>query len=221
MPILKQTQSPFGAALGFHVAGRAEIDIQGVHQVAMVTVSSWPAESDYIANEGRGAAWNWHVGLPLAALAGATFATSVEAALLTDENSPFVGGSIIPFASGLDVARQRQWARIKQTRNVLEQGGFVWDGSTFDSDMLSSARWQATVGSAARAVAASDATWATPWKLADNTFRVLTASNVAAIDDTRFAYMRSLHIISNTLYEQISDPAKATVAEVEAVVWPA
>lgn len=215
MPILKQTQTPFGAALGFHVAMRAEIDLAGVHQVAIVAVASWPAESDYIAADGRGAAWNWQIPVPLAAIDGGGVLASLEAALIADAASPFLGGAAAPFPSGVEAARARQWARIKQTRDILNSLPITFDGVTIDGDNASRQNVMGAI-MAMQLIAEIERYWI----CADNVRRLLTLAQIIGLGTALAARTQELVDIGDALRAQINDPSKTTVAEVEAVVWP-
>jgi hypothetical protein len=216
MPIIKQVQTPSGIAVGYHVFSRAEI-IAGIATV-LVTVKSWVNENNAVLLNNRSPAWEWVVSIPQTGLNFRNFDTAVEAALINDANSPFLAGSIVSSAATLDALRTRLWAKIKQKRDELEQGGFEWNGVTFDSDLISSARWQATVSRAARN---TDPEWKVTWKLADNTFRDLSAADIIAIDNARFDRIVGIHRIANGLYTQIFDPAKTTAEEIQAVAnWP-
>jgi hypothetical protein len=189
--------------------------MQGEHQVAVIDVQSWPDESDYIAADGKGSTWTWHVGIPLAAIDGAAFTATVEAALIVVEHSVFLGGVTMPFTSGLDAARLRQWARIKQTREVLNSLPITVDQITIDGDNASQqAIFRANVemlrtGETERG-----------WICFDNVKRPLTIDQIGALYAALDARKQALIDISAALRWQIFDPGKTTVAEVEAIVWP-
>lgn len=61
-----------------------------------------------------------------------------------------------------------QWNQIKEARAKAEYSGFVWDGSTFDSDAVSQNRITGAV-----TLAAISSTFTLDWILADNSTRTL------------------------------------------------
>ena len=65
----------------------------------------------------------------------------------------------------LDEIKDQKWAQIKQQRNAMEFGGFVYNGNTYDSDQVSQGR---ITGAAAAGVDQI-------WTLADNTTVEFTA----------------------------------------------
>lgn len=67
-------------------------------------------------------------------------------------------------------------AALKAARDAEQFGGFVWDGSTFDSDERSQ-----TLLLGMFTTAALGALPDTPFRLADNSWRVLTASDMVQV----------------------------------------
>ena len=76
----------------------------------------------------------------------------------------------------LEDHKTAHWALIKAARNEAEFGGFIWNGSTFDSDQVSQARIQGAV-----LLATSNPDFVVDWTLADNTVRSLTTDDLNAI----------------------------------------
>lgn len=72
--------------------------------------------------------------------------------------------------------RDTKWTEIKRARSTAEYGGFVWDGSTFDSDAISQARIQGAVQLAGMAPSFS-----IDWTLQDNAVRTLSAADILAV----------------------------------------
>lgn len=69
--------------------------------------------------------------------------------------------------------------RLKDKREALLQGGFDWDGSTFDSDAaISQPR---LLGAFTTAVAGGWPAEGQAWRLKDNSWRTLSAANVLAV----------------------------------------
>ena len=214
MPILKEITNQNGLTLSYHLAIGIKSDLLTNPDVTVITVRSWASEQSYA--DGDSTASEVSHEIPSLGVSP----KNAEQSLIDAPGSEFIGGSLLHAPGGLEVARGRQWSKIKQIRNQLEQSGFTWDGSTFDSNMISSIRWTATLGKASREHLRGNAEWTETWKLADNTYRVLTATDVIAVDDARYAYVKGLHTTCAILEAQVNDPAKTTIAEVEAVSWP-
>lgn len=114
----------------------------------------------------------------------------------------------------LDDFKAEQWATIKKARDTAEFGGFVWDGSRFDSDPLSQSRIQG----AAQLAANAGPGWTIDWTLADNTVRTLSASQITAVGVALGEHVNSCHETARALRQQIEQAT--TKEDVLAVVWP-
>ncbi len=68
----------------------------------------------------------------------------------------------------LDEVKAYKWEQLKQQRNVLEFGGFEFEGDIYDSDQVSQGR----------ILGASIAGLSQVWTLANNSTRLLTASQL-------------------------------------------
>lgn len=215
--ILKPTTSPFGAAIGYHCVKRIEGNLDDAHAQLSLTVHSWPAEEDYVAHQGRGPTHVWYLTIDQAAIDGAQLLASIEQALVSasPEASPFAGGSIVAPVTGLAAARVRQWARIKQTRDVLNKQPIEHDGIEVDGDDRSR---QNLMG----AIMAMQLTGETSrqWVCADNVKRLLTLEQIIALGTALAARTQDLVETGDALRAQIFDPALETVEAVEAVAWP-
>lgn len=110
------------------------------------------------------------------------------------------------------------WDRIKACRDVAEFSGFVWDGSTFDSDQISQSRVQGGAQLATLAALASQA-FSVPWTLQDNSVRVLSGSDMLAAGEAMGIHVITVHGIGRALRDAIE--AATTQEELEAIVWPA
>lgn len=205
MPILKSITAPNGAAVGFHKAMQASVDLST--QRVAINVASWASEEAYIA--GNGLVWMWPVDAGPSALADVDPALTLIA--------PFDGGTVVTDgALTLDAAKLRQWALVKDARDAAQFGGFTWDGSTFDSDAMSQQRIMGAVQLAMMAAAAAQ-DYSVDWTLADNSTRTLAGANVLAVGEALGALVKGAFDRGVTLREQIN--AATTVEAVQAVAW--
>lgn len=206
MPILKTLIAPNGVTVAFHKpATTGEINFAA--GVVVVRMLSWIDQAAHDASAGTSPLWSWPVTVPL------DQAADVEAAMLV--SGPFAGGSRVSDTSGsLEARRARRWAELKQQREVREYGGFVWDGSAFDSDPESRARIMGAVQLAVLAAAEGQAFERT-WVLADNSTRVLSGEDMVAV-----GLALGLHV--GRLFDQgVQVRAQlATSTEPETINWP-
>lgn len=70
-------------------------------------------------------------------------------------------------------------ARLRNKRDALLEGGFTWDGSTFDSDTAVSQ--PRLLGLFATAIAGGIPPSGYPWRLKNNSWRVLSAADAIAV----------------------------------------
>jgi len=215
MPIIKQIKSGSGAMLNYHVATRTEVALGGPFELAVVTVCSWPQESDYVSTGGLAPVSVIHPGIPLQALGGTSYLGAVEAALVGSASSPLFGGTAVAAVDDVEAARVRQWARLKQTRELLDFQPLAIDGIAIDGDERSR---QNILGAIVDMQLTGHAS--RNWICADNVSRELSAALLTAFGIAMAARTQSLVEISYTLRGQVFDPLKTTVAEIEAVVWP-
>lgn len=215
--ILKSLNSPFGAALGYHSVKRIEGNLDDASAQLALIVHSWPSEESHVALEGKGPTYVWCLSVPQAALNGSQLLLSCEQALVAapGDGSPFVGGSIVAAVTGLDAARVRQWARIKQAREILNLSALEIDGIAVDGDERS----RQNILGAIVDMQLTDMT-SRNWICADNVSRELTAAQLIAFGTGLAARTQALVETSYQLRGEIFDPAKTTVEAVEAVVWP-
>lgn len=113
----------------------------------------------------------------------------------------------------LDLAKAQQWEKIKSARSDAEYGGFVWDGSTFDSDPLS----QQKIIGASQLATLNPNNFSIDWTLKDNTVRTLNATEMNEVGVALGQHVNAQYVKGRTLREQIE--AATTKAEVEAVHW--
>jgi hypothetical protein len=106
-----------------------------------------------------------------------------------------------------------KWSEIKQARSQAEYGGFVWDGSTFDSDATSQGRITGAV-----TLAQMSSTFEINWILADNTVRTLGQIEMLQVGGALGEYVATQFAIGAYLRGLID--GATTIAEVEAITWP-
>ena len=83
----------------------------------------------------------------------------------------------------LDEIKAQKWAEIKSQRDQLEFGGFEFDGDIYDSDQVSQGR---ILGAASAGVDQV-------WTLADNSTRLLTASQLQQLYATLQMHIAAAH----------------------------
>lgn len=113
----------------------------------------------------------------------------------------------------LDELKEQKREEINQARDAAEQGGFEYNGKTFDSDQVSAQR----ISMAAQAMAlAPDGTTIT-WTCQDNTTVDLTAKDLVGLVVALAAWSNTCHQKATELKAQIE--AAETAEEVEAIKW--
>jgi Domain of unknown function (DUF4376) len=113
--------------------------------------------------------------------------------------------------------RAKKWADVKASRDAMEFGEFTWDGSRFDCDMVSQLRLQIAYDGAREAIE-QEASFEQPWKLADNTFRVLSAADVVLVKRAQGENTKAAHLIAAGLWAQITTAEEPE--DLEAITWP-
>jgi hypothetical protein len=112
----------------------------------------------------------------------------------------------------LQQIKDAKWAEIKVARTEQEYGGFVWDGSPFDSDALSQQR---IIG--ASQWAGMNSSFTIDWTLADNTVRILNAQEMMAVGGALGIHVEQAFTKGRDLRTLIDNAQ--TIAEVEAIHW--
>jgi len=107
-----------------------------------------------------------------------------------------------------------KWAQIKAARAAAEDGGFAWDGSTFDSDMASNLR----ISGAVQLAQIVGGAFNIGWTLADNSVRTLSAAQMVAVGVAAGQHVAAQRATARALREQIQ--AATTPQELEAIAWP-
>ena len=112
--------------------------------------------------------------------------------------------------------REHKWAQIKAARDASEFGGFVWDGSTFDSDAMSQSRIQGAVQLAQMAMS-QGLPWLIEWTLADNSVRTLGAEQMIAVGVALGEHVATQHARARS--RRLAIEQAQTALEISAVQW--
>jgi hypothetical protein len=112
----------------------------------------------------------------------------------------------------LEQAREQRLAQIQAERDAVLFGGFQWDGSTFDSNADSQSRLMGL-----RVDAMLPTFTPRGWRLADNTWRTLSAADAAGIWVALTEHMEGQFRRFEAREAAIN--AATTVAAVDAVTW--
>lgn len=112
--------------------------------------------------------------------------------------------------------RAEAWARIKSARDAAERGGMTFDGSTFDTDVLSQQRIAGAVQMAQLALAAGTP-WSIEWTLLDNTVRSLDANQMIGVGVALATHINAQHVKARGLRALID--AATTLEQLEAIQW--
>ena len=108
--------------------------------------------------------------------------------------------------------RARKWFEIKNARDAQEFGGFYWDNSKFDSDLISQSRIQGAV-----ILAMQNPSFTIDWTLKDNSVRTLSAADMLAVGQALATHVEIAHTKARTIRTQLD--AATTIPEVEAIFW--
>jgi hypothetical protein len=212
MAIIKQTTMKLGARAEFHRVKAVQLtDAPGGIKVAAI-VHSWAVQLDH------------DQGLPPLQMEphqvsvsspSEDFFAAAEAALVVADG-PLSGGDIIQIAPAteLDAARLRRLSELKLKRNEVEQGGFVWDGSRFDSDIAS----QVKILGAVQLAAAVGEDFELSWTLADNTVRTLDFVDMTGVGLAMGGHITQTHTTWREVRAAVM--AAGSAQDVDAVSWP-
>lgn len=207
--ILKEYTLPNGAVTQAHVV--RELSITGEMTHVNVQVSNFASEAARI--NGAGLMGNTTTVIPLSVLEG-PFVASVEYWLITNDDSPFVGGVIAADRTGtLEGAKARAWEAVKATRAVKEIGNFMYDGGSYQADK------ERVTGAVQLAVLAKMNGWAfsETWTLTDNSTRTLSADGIIGLGVALGKFVSGIYAIGRVLRTQID--AATTIEEVNSINW--
>lgn len=205
--------TPNGALTSLHIIRNLEVNF--ISNTAIFNISSFPNVEAY--NSGLPPLWSTPLDIPLTYLVDPIF-ESLEQWAITYGSSFLSDGIIMADTSlSLESAKGRKWSEIKVNRLTKEYGGFIYDGSVFDSDEDSTRR---IVGATTLASLAknSQQPFSIDWTLADNSVRTLNADSMIGAGEALGQYVASIHAISRTLRDQIENAT--TVEEVTSIHWP-
>jgi hypothetical protein len=214
MPINKAVQADNGITVSYHRATRLAVDLAG--NTAQVTVNSHASEQAALDN--LPIAWQWHMDVPVAALAGGepTLLDEVEVALVSLDTSPFYSGDrVVDLGDTLDVAKARAWNRIKVARAIAESSDVAYDGGLYqaDKERISGATQLAWMAKAA------GQDYSITWTLTDNSTRTLDADGMIGLGVALGLQVTHVYDTGRALRDQIA--AATTIEEVNAIGWPA
>lgn len=215
MSIIHNITAPNGAPCGYFRVMGFEFRPRDSDQLK-VQIGGWVAEADALG--GALPVFNWYVELSPAALNVAQPIPSLEAALTTVADSPWLGGTVVPTSSPLDEARTRRWALIKLQREEFIARPIDLAGvGKFDADPKSAENIKGAVQLAILAQAAGQP-WQVDWTMFDNSVRTLTAAEVIALGQALGQRVDQAHQTARTLRAAIE--AAQTVAQLEVISWP-
>lgn len=113
-----------------------------------------------------------------------------------------------PASPTLAEAKAAKVKDLRALREVAISSGFTWDGSMFDSDQKSQTR---ILGAAIAALPSI------PWRLADNSWRTLSAADTTALWGALQAHIQQAFATFAAREAQVM--AATTVEQVQAVAW--
>ena len=214
--LLKSITTPGGAQVAYHSVARIEAEVNDQGNMVVAHVRSWPSEINFIEHSGLHFTHVWYVVIPLAMLEPGDLFVSCEHALANNEfaSNEFYGASVVPGASGLDAARARQWAMIKQTRSIVINMPIDVDGRRYDADTASRELILGAIEDL------PEDTSPVEWTLEDNTVASITKADLVAVKAECKTRIYSAYGIARALRSQIFDPAKTTIEEITSIVWP-
>jgi hypothetical protein len=112
----------------------------------------------------------------------------------------------------LATAQQQSLDKVKAARDDFLNGGFTWDGSTFDSDDTSQLRLLGLY------TAAQDPSYQPEaWRLQDNSWRVLSADDAKNVWNALKQHIQDAFTKFANYETQIN--ATTTNAQADAIVW--
>lgn len=116
----------------------------------------------------------------------------------------------------LEELKEARRAEIKQARTKAEYAGFVWDGSVFDSDVVSQGRITGAVTLALIALQAQQP-YEVTWTLADGSFRILSAQDLLSVGAALGTHVQTNFNKGQALQVQID--AATTKEELDLITW--
>lgn len=205
--------TPNGASPQFHLVRNLEIIFAS--NIATVNINSYSTQELY--NSGTPPIWSTLLNIPISVIDHPVL-LSLETWIISDPGSPLYNGTIISDTGiTLEAVKDRKWSEIKTIRLSKEYGGFICNGSRYDSDEDSTRRivGATTLASLAKV---SGEPFAIDWTLADNTVKTLDADSMISVGECLGQYVASIHATSRVLRDQIENAT--TLEEVALIHWP-
>lgn len=230
MAIVKDFTTPQGISANYHKLVKLEMSAYtGTVEMMLAIYANAEAAAD-----GAAPLWHEYVRVPIEQFEQNPFAAFYPI-VTTHPGSYLVGGSSdetpagmafsitdaatsTPETTVLEQMREVRTVQMRQKRDEIEYGTFVWDGSTFDGSAASVGRLIGAVMMAQWAQAASQS-FSVSWTLADNSERVLTGSELVSVAQALGDHVLTAHDKYKTAKAAIA--AATTIAEIQAVTWPA
>lgn len=205
--LVKTVELPNGVIATHHkiIGIKTKPDLAGLE----VHVGSWPSLT--AMNSGKPAAYNHYIETAIHNLIDIA-----EADIITLE--PLVGATAVEGSTPLEIEKSKKWSEIKLKRDKVEYGGFMWDGSPFDSDPAAQSRIQGGVQLAQIATQASQP-FSITWTLLDNTSRILDGAQMLAVGLALAEHVKNTHQIARVLREAIDNAN--SIEELGPITWPA
>lgn len=201
MPIIKPFTAPNGTPVSYHRLGRFE----GQFPDLTVQVQCYVDRETFLA--GKPPAFSYYMPWDARSLVD-----SLEQAALNME--AFAGGSVeVAGETDLEAAKVRQWARLKQERDMLDFAPIGYNGYEVDADASSRVDIMGAVMAMQAGGQASRL-----WRCSDNVMRELTLADLLSIGTSIAARRQALIETSDTLWQELQ--AAATVEDVESIAWP-
>ncbi|MDR1701328.1 MAG: DUF4376 domain-containing protein [Sporomusaceae bacterium] len=117
----------------------------------------------------------------------------------------------------LDELKAIKRPQINVIRDAKEQGGFLFNGKSYDSDSISVQRISIAAQNALAAKIVNTR-FEIDWTLADNSSVTLDADGILGVSQALAVHAATVHSIAKTLKDAVD--AATTVEEVDAVTWP-
>jgi hypothetical protein len=198
MSILKVVTSNEGVTLGYHKI--VKIETVSRPNVLCYIIHSWQNETDYIENRPAVTVLRDEIDAP------SDLIEAINDLVLTGtvlNEGTFIADS----KDTIEGVKQRKFNEMKRLRDTEINGGFTWDGSNFDSDPISQTRILGAF------VAAQEQTW----RLSDNTWRVLSMTDIQAVWAALQTHMKA-NFIKFAIHEA-EIVAAVDIETVNAISW--
>jgi hypothetical protein len=201
MSILKECLSKDGIPIKYHRISK--MDIVGTDRLR-VSILSWLTQDAYLANEK-------HLTLTVEELVLDETAYTMLESLAMTSNLLSGGLSLGLDEQTLEATKRKKIFLLKSARNAIVEDGFVWDGSKFDSDLISRTNILGAY------VASLTSTADTAWRVADNTWRILSTSDMAAVWNALQTHVATQFTIFAS--KEILVKNATTVEEINLIKW--